>query len=58
MAVAYHCRLRALKTEPYTQKEAEAAIGLTTDNGSRKASALAIVEESAASMDLETEPAQ
>lgn len=25
--------MRQLKEEPYTQKEAEAAIGLTTDNG-------------------------
>lgn len=28
-------RVRQLKEEPYTQKEAEAAIGLTTDNGKR-----------------------
>ena len=28
-------RLRQLKDEPYTQKEAEAAAGLTTDNGRR-----------------------
>jgi bud site selection protein 20 len=27
-------RAKALKDEPYTQKEAEAAIGLRTDNGS------------------------
>lgn len=26
-------RLRLLKEEPYTQKDAEAAAGLTTDNG-------------------------
>ncbi|KAK3718714.1 hypothetical protein LTR37_004933 [Vermiconidia calcicola] len=26
-------RIRQLKDEPYTQKEAEAAVGLTTDNG-------------------------
>lgn len=26
-----------MKDEPYTQKEAEAAIGLRTDNGSRRA---------------------
>jgi bud site selection protein 20 len=31
------CRVKALKDEPYTQKEAEAAIGLRTDNGSRQA---------------------
>ena len=28
-------RVRQLKEEPYTQKEAEAAAGLTTDNGQR-----------------------
>jgi len=30
-------RVKSLKDEPYTQKEAEAAIGLRTDNGSRQA---------------------
>lgn len=29
-------RVRQLKEEPYSQKEAEAATGLTTDNGRRK----------------------
>jgi len=29
-------RVKALKDEPYTQKEAEAAIGLRTDNGARQ----------------------
>jgi len=33
-----------LKEEPYTQKEAEAAIGLRTDNGPRHASQGAVVE--------------
>jgi bud site selection protein 20 len=28
-------RCRQLKEEPYTQKEAQAAVGLTTDNGKR-----------------------
>lgn len=28
-------RLRQLKEDPYSQKEAEAAVGLTTDNGDR-----------------------
>jgi len=28
-------RVRALKDEPYSQKEAEAAVGLSTDNGRR-----------------------
>lgn len=30
-------RVKALKDEPYTQKEAEAAIGLRTDNGPKQA---------------------
>jgi bud site selection protein 20 len=30
-------RVKALKEEPYTQKEAEAAVGLRTDNGPRMA---------------------
>ncbi|RKF75330.1 Zinc finger protein bud20 [Golovinomyces cichoracearum] len=29
-------QVKALKEEPYTQKEAEAAIGLRVDNGSRR----------------------
>merc|ERR1712014_204053 len=29
-------RVRQLKEEPYSQKEAEAAVGLTTDNGRKK----------------------
>jgi len=29
-------RLKALKDEPYSQREAEAAIGLRTDNGPRQ----------------------
>jgi hypothetical protein len=29
-------RVKALRDEPYTQKEAEAAIGLRTDNGPRQ----------------------
>ena len=36
-----------LKEKPYTQKEAEAAIGLGTDNGSKK--------QSATEMDVEIE---
>ena len=27
-------RVKALQDEPYTQKEAEAAVGISTDNGS------------------------
>lgn len=29
-------RIRLLREEPYSQKEAEAAVGLRTDNGERK----------------------
>lgn len=29
-------RVRQLKEEPYSQKEAEAAVGITTDNGRPK----------------------
>lgn len=28
--------MKALKDEPYSQKEAEAAVGLRTDNGARQ----------------------
>ena len=39
-------RVKALKEEPYTQKEAEAAVGLTTDNGKRtKEAEMVDVEE-------------
>lgn len=38
-------RVRQLKDEPYTQKEAEAAIGLTTDNGSSSRAAVNEDEE-------------
>lgn len=47
-------RVRMLKEEPYSQKEADAAIGLLTDNGTRKPSKLSLIEEQAASLDLET----
>ena len=43
-----------LKEEPYSQKEADAAIGLRTDNATRKPSKLSIIEEQAAALDLET----
>lgn len=42
-----------LKEEPYSQKEAEAAVGLVTDNGTRRPSELSIIEEQAATLDLE-----
>ncbi|KAI4223337.1 MAG: hypothetical protein L6R36_005486 [Xanthoria steineri] len=47
-------RVRMLKEEPYSQKEADAAIGLLTDNGTRKPSKLSLIEEQAVSLDLET----
>ncbi|KAI4187579.1 MAG: hypothetical protein L6R41_002724 [Letrouitia leprolyta] len=47
-------RVRNLKEEPYSQKEAEAAIGLRTDNGIRRPSKLTEIEEHAASLKLET----
>ncbi|KAI4245719.1 MAG: hypothetical protein L6R40_002247 [Gallowayella cf. fulva] len=47
-------RVRMLKEEPYSQKEAEAAIGLRTDNGTRQPSKLSVIEEQAAALDLET----
>jgi len=37
-------RVRFLREEPYTQKEAEAAIGLRTDNGKQAGLAEAAVE--------------
>ncbi|KAL9584109.1 MAG: hypothetical protein Q9212_002317 [Teloschistes hypoglaucus] len=46
-------RLRALKEEPYSQKEADAAIGLRTDNGTRKPSKLTAIEEQAATLNLD-----
>jgi len=39
-----HPRLRQLKDEPYSQKEAEAAAGLTTNNG-RETEKMAIDED-------------
>lgn len=43
-----------LKEEPYSQKEADAAVGLLTDNGIRNPSKLTEIEEQAASLNLET----
>ena len=45
--------MRALKEEPYTQKEADAAVGLRTDNGTRPLSKLSVMEEQAATMNLD-----
>lgn len=41
-------RVRALREEPYTQKEAEAAIGLTTDNGKRTTALMEVDDDAAA----------
>ena len=35
MKALLNCRLRILREEPHTQKTAEAAVGLGTDNGKR-----------------------
>ena len=37
-------RVKALEDEPYTQKEAEAAIGLHTDNGSHHKAQEAVLD--------------
>lgn len=47
---AHKRRVKALKDEPYTQKEAEAAIGLRTDNGPRQAA-----KDDTQSMEVEME---
>ncbi|KAL2059389.1 hypothetical protein ABVK25_000682 [Lepraria finkii] len=44
-------RLRALRAEPYSQKEAEAAVGLRTDNGTRSKASITAGDEPAA-MDI------
>merc|ERR1711939_133043 len=41
-------RVRQLKEEPYTQKEAEAAVGLTTDNGRKKEDEEMVAEDEVA----------
>lgn len=48
------CRLRTLREEPYTQKEAEAAAGLRTDNGATKTLTAQESEEKEATMDVES----
>jgi bud site selection protein 20 len=42
------CRVRALREEPYSQKEAEAAAGLTTDNGKRATAPMEVDGDAAA----------
>lgn len=37
--------MRFLREEPYSQKEAEAAVGLRTDNGTRNPSIIMELEE-------------
>jgi bud site selection protein 20 len=46
-------RLRALRSEPYTQKEAEAAVGFRTDNGTRSAEVAAPSGEQPVVMEVE-----
>lgn len=41
-------RVRALRDEPYTQKEAEAAVGLGTDNGKRTTALMEVDDDAAA----------
>jgi bud site selection protein 20 len=40
--------LRQLREEPYSQKEAELATGLTTDNGKRTTALMEVDEEAGA----------
>ncbi|MCJ1235609.1 Bud site selection protein 20 [Varicellaria rhodocarpa] len=46
-------RIRSLREEPYTQKEADAAAGLGTDNGPQKRTNLTESESASAAMDVE-----
>ncbi len=46
-------RVRSLRDEPYTQKEAEAAVGLRTDNGTRETIADAASAQQLAPMEVE-----
>ncbi|KAF2121935.1 hypothetical protein BDV96DRAFT_483120 [Lophiotrema nucula] len=41
-------RVRQLREEPYSQKEAEAAVGLSTDNGKRTTAPMEVDEEAGA----------
>jgi len=49
--------VRALKAEPYTQKEAEAAAGLITDNG-RKPDTMVVDDAVMADVSMKTAPKQ
>ncbi len=46
------CRLRLLREKPYTQKEAEAATGLRTDNGIRQNSTATDAKDNSNTMDI------
>jgi len=46
-------RLRALRSKPYTQKEAEAAVGLRTDNGTRSTTLDTTIEDQPAAMEVD-----
>ena len=54
MMITSLCRCRMLKEEPYTQKEAEAAVGIRTDNGTRPPAA----EDTVMSGDAVGDPSQ
>ena len=47
-------RLRDLRADPYSQKEAEAAVGFRTDNGIRSNTMAVACEEQPAAMEVET----
>lgn len=47
-------RLRDLRAEPYSQKEAEAAVGLWTDNGIPNSTKAGADEEQPAAMEVES----
>lgn len=42
-----------MREEPYSQKEAEAAVGLRTDNGTRNSSKIMEIEEQLAVINVE-----
>ena len=48
------CRVRLLREEPHTQKAAESAIGLRTDNGRRKEEELKDSVHEPTAMEIET----
>jgi bud site selection protein 20 len=42
------CRVKQLRDEPYSQKEAEAGMGFTTDNGKRATTLMEVDDVAAA----------